>query len=54
MALRTLMKRKELNDANKALTEARAKVEAMQKREAELEQAIAEAETDEERAAVEE
>lgn len=54
MALRTLMKRKELNDATKALTEARAKVEAMQKREAELEQAIAEAETDEERAAVEE
>ena len=54
MALRTLMKRKELNDANKALTEARAKVESMQKREAELEQAIAEAETDEERAAVEE
>lgn len=54
MALRTLMKRKELNDATKALTEARNKVEAMQKREAELEQAIAEAETDEERAAVEE
>lgn len=54
MALRTLMKRKELNDATKALTEARNKVEAMQKREAELEQAIAEAETEEERAAVEE
>ena len=54
MALRSLMKGKELRTAQKSLEEARAKVEEMKTREAELETAIEEAETDEEKAAVEE
>lgn len=54
MALRSLMKGKELRTAQKKLEEARAKVEEMKTREAELETAIEEAETDEEKAAVEE
>ena len=54
MALRSLMKGKELRTAQKKLEEARAKVEEMKTREAELETAIEEANTDEEKAAVEE
>ena len=54
MALRSLMKGKELRTAQKSLEEARAKVDEMKTREAELETAIEEAETDEEKAAVEE
>ena len=54
MALRSLMKGKELRTAQKSLEEARAKIEEMKTREAELETAIEEAETDEEKAAVEE
>lgn len=54
MALRSLMKGKELRTAQKSLEEARAKVEEMKTREAELETAIEEANTDEEKAAVEE
>ncbi len=54
MALRSLMKGKELRTAQKSLEEARAKVEEMKTREVELETAIEEAETDEEKAAVEE
>lgn len=54
MALRTLMKRKELNGMTKQLEELRAKVAGFEAREAELEQAIEEANTDEEKAAVEE
>lgn len=54
MALRSLMKGKELRTAQKSLEEARAKIEEMKTREAELETAIEEANTDEEKAAVEE
>ena len=54
MALRALMKRKELTGLNKQLEELRAKSETFATREAELEQAIEEAETEEEKAAVEE
>lgn len=54
MALKVLMIRKKLNDANKALEALRAKDAEMQNREAEIEKSIEEAETDEERSAVEE
>ena len=54
MALRSLMKGKELRTAQKKLEEARAKLEEMKTREAELETAIDEAETDEEKATVNE
>ena len=54
MALKALMLRKKLNDANKALDALRAKDADFEQRKAELEQSIEEAETDEERAAVEE
>lgn len=53
MALRALMKRKELTDLKKQLEQLRAKSESFATREAELEQAIDEANTDEEKAAVE-
>lgn len=53
MALKALMLRKKLNDAQKALEAARAKTEAFATREAELEQAISEASTEEEQQAVE-
>ena len=54
MALRVLMLRKKLNDAQKALEALRAKDAEFVTRESELEQSINEAGTDEERAAVEE
>ena len=54
MALRALMKRKELERANKELAELRTRRDQLQTREAELTQAIEEAETEEERTAVEE
>lgn len=54
MALRVLMLRKKLNDANKALEELRAKSESFATREAELEQSIEEATTEEEKKVVEE
>ena len=54
MALKALMLRKKLNDANKALEALRAKDAEMQTREAEIEKSIEEAETEEERSAVEE
>lgn len=54
MALRALMKRKELDQANKRLEELRSKNEGLKKREAEIEAMIDEAETDEERSAVDE
>ena len=54
MALRALMKRKELERANKELAELRSRRDQLQTREAELTQAIEEAETEEERTAVEE
>lgn len=54
MAIRTLMIRKKLDDANKSMRELQEREEALQEREAELEQAIVEAETEEERSAVEE
>ena len=53
MALKAIMLRKKIDDANKKLYAARKKAEEIEKREAELEAAIAEAETEEERAAVE-
>lgn len=53
MALKALMLRKKLNDAQKALEELRTKAEAFVTREAELENDIAEASTDEEKQAVE-
>ena len=53
MALKALMLRKKLNDAQKALEELRAKSEDFATREAELEQSINEASTDEEKQAVE-
>lgn len=54
MALKVLMLRKRLNDANKTLEALRAKDADFVNREAELEQSIEEAQTDEERSAVEE
>lgn len=54
MAIRTLMIRKKLDDANKRMKELQEKEEALQEREAELELAINEAESEEERSAVEE
>lgn len=54
MALRALMLGKKLSAAKKSLEEARAKMETFVTREAELETAINEAETDEEKEAVEE
>lgn len=54
MALRALMLGKKLSEKKKALEELRAKIEGFTQREAELEQAIEEAESDEEKAAVEE
>ena len=54
MALRALMKRKALDGLNAQLTELRKKADGFEQREAELEGMINEAETDEERAAVEE
>ena len=53
MALRALMKRRELDSLNKRLTELRSVEEDLQTREAELEKAIEEAESEEERSAVE-
>lgn len=54
MALRALMKRKELNDLNKQLEALREKAAGFEQREADIKQMIDEAETDEERSAVEE
>jgi len=54
MALRSLMKGKELRTAQKSLEEARAKMETLKTREAELAQSIEEAETEDERATVQE
>ena len=54
MALRALMKRKELDQLNKQLDELREKSNGFEKRESEIETMINEAETDEERSAVEE
>lgn len=54
MALRALMKRKELDQLNKQLEELRGKADGFQKREADIETMINEAETEEERSAVEE
>lgn len=54
MALKALMLRKRLNDAKKALEDLRAKGAEFATRKAELERSIEEAETEEERAAVEE
>lgn len=54
MALRALMLRKELDQLNKQLAELRTKAEGFTAREAELETAINEAETDEERSTVSE
>lgn len=54
MALRALMLGKKLSAAKKALEEARATLESFTTREAELETAINEAETDEEKSAVDE
>jgi HK97 family phage major capsid protein len=53
MALRSLMAKKKLDDANKQLEALRANAEALATREAELEQAIAEASTEEEQQVVE-
>jgi HK97 family phage major capsid protein len=53
MALRSLMAKKNLDDAKKQLEELRAKATAFATREAELEQAILEASTDEEKQTVE-
>ena len=54
MALKALMLRKKLNDAKKALNALRAKDADFDTREAELEKSIEEAQTDEERSAVDE
>lgn len=54
MALRALMKRRELDQVNKQLKELREKADGFEQREKDLEGMINEAETDEERAAVEE
>lgn len=53
MALKVLMLRKKIDDKKKLLDELREKSKAFQTREAELEQAITEAQTDVEKAAVE-
>lgn len=53
MALRALMKRRELDNLNKELSQLRGKADELNKRELELEKAINEVETDEERSAVE-
>lgn len=52
--LKTLMMKRKIDDAKKALETLRTKMNGFQKREAELEKDIAEAQTDEEKAAVEE
>lgn len=54
MALKALMLRKKLNDANKALTALKEKDADFEQREVDLAKSIEEAETDEERSAVEE
>ena len=54
MALKTLMLRKKIDDAKKALEVLRAKDAEFESREAEIKSAIDEAQTDEERSAVEE
>ena len=54
MALKALMIRKKLDEKNKALEDLRSKDAEFEKREADLETAIDEASTDEERSAVEE
>lgn len=54
MALRALMKRREMDSLNKRLEELRKVSAELETREAELEKAIEEAETEEERSAVEE
>ena len=54
MALRALMIRKKLNDANKAMDSLKEKETGFATREADLEKSIEEAETEEERTAVEE
>lgn len=54
MALRALMKRRELDQLSKRLSELRGSAEGFDTREAEIAKAIEEAETDEERSAVEE
>ena len=54
MALRALMLGKKLSDKNKELEAMREKLNGFTQREAELEKAIQEAETEEERTAVEE
>lgn len=54
MALKALMLKKRLDDKKKQLAALRADAETLKTREAELEQAIAEAETDEEKQTVEE
>lgn len=53
MALKALLLRKQLDDKKKALEDLRAKDQAFQTREAELETAIGEAESEEDKAAVE-
>lgn len=54
MALRTLMLKKQIDEKRKSLNVAMEKRSELEKREAELEQAIAEAETDEEKQTVDE
>lgn len=54
MALKAIMLRKKIDERKKALDEVRARKDELVTREADLEKAIEEAETDEERAAVEE
>ena len=54
MALKVLMLRKKISEKKEALNELRKAAESFETREAELEQAIAEAETDEQKAVVEE
>lgn len=54
MALRALMKKRELDELNKKLDELREKANGFETREAELEEMILEAETEEERSVVEE
>ena len=53
MALKALLLRKQLDDKKKALEDLRAKDQEFQTREAELEAAISEAESEEDKAAVE-
>ena len=54
MALKVLMLKKKIDDSNKALEALRAKDADFSRREAEIEASIAEAETEEERSAVDE